>query len=88
MPLDSLRGGAPLDLLFLDAQGWEPDILRGSRERMRRSRPELVFEWWPRALAARGLDAHDQLDWIEADLGMSVSIAPGGAPCVARSDLR
>ena len=33
MPLDSVLDAAPVDLLFLDAQGWEPEI---SVERGRR----------------------------------------------------
>ena len=74
MPLDLVRGDCPLDLLFLDAQGWEPEILRGARATIARAKPLLVFEWWPRALAARGLDPYGELDWIERQLGARVFV--------------
>jgi len=77
MPLDIVRARAPLDLLFLDAQGWEPEILRGAQRTIRRWRPLLVFEWWPRALAARGLDPYAELDWVERELAVRLSVAPG-----------
>lgn len=75
MPLDIVRGEVSLDLLFLDAQGWEPDILRGAQRTIARARPLLVLEWWPRALAARGLDPYDELDWIEGQLGVRLFVA-------------
>jgi FkbM family methyltransferase len=86
MPLDLVRDVAPLDLLFLDAQGWEPEILRGARQTIARWQPLLMFEWWPRALAERGIDAHAELDWIERELGMRVSVVPG-ASVVSHRDL-
>lgn len=74
LPLDAVRAGARVDLLFLDAQGWEPEILWGARETIRRWRPLIMFEWWPQALAGRGIDAHDELDLIEREFGVRLTL--------------
>jgi FkbM family methyltransferase len=74
MPLDQVRDAAPLDLVFLDAQGFEPEILRGAGATIRRWRPLVAFEWWPRALAARGLDPHAVLGWVERELALELVV--------------
>jgi FkbM family methyltransferase len=74
--LDHVWGDAPLDLIFLDAQGWEPDVLRGAERLLTTRKPVIVFEWWPRALVARGLDLDGFLGWLERDLGMTLGVVP------------
>jgi len=74
--LDDVWGDGPLDLLLLDTQGWEPDVLRGAEQLLRRRKPTVVFEWWPRALAARGVDLEAFLFWLEHDLGLVLGVVP------------
>jgi FkbM family methyltransferase len=73
--LDEIWRGS-LDLLLLDTQWWEPDVLAGARRLILEQRPAIVFEWWPRALAARGVDCYDVLTWLERDLRLRVDIVP------------
>jgi hypothetical protein len=76
--LDDIWRGR-LDLLLLDTQGWEPDVLAGAERVIRAARPLLVFEWWPQALAARGIDSYEVLAWLERDLRLRVEIVPADA---------
>jgi FkbM family methyltransferase len=73
--LDDIWRGR-LDLLFLDTQGWEPDVLAGAERVIRDEKPLLVFEWWPQRLAARGIDSYEVLAWLERDLCLRVEIVP------------
>jgi FkbM family methyltransferase len=95
--LDDIWGDTPLDLILLDTQGWEPDVLRGAEHLLRSRRPLAVFEWWPRALTARGIDLEACLSWLERDLDLTIAIAPAEAsglsnpsiyPAVGESDIR
>jgi len=74
--LDDVWGDAPLDLILLDTQGWEPEVLRGAERVIRKRAPTLVFEWWPRALIARDLDPEAFLAWLEQDLGLHLGFVP------------
>ena len=76
--LDDIWRGR-LDLLFLDTQGWEPDVLAGAERVIRDENPLLVFEWWPQGLAARGIDSYEVLAWLERDLHLQVEIVPAHA---------
>jgi FkbM family methyltransferase len=74
--LDEIWDADRLDLILLDAQGWEPDVLQGADELLRTRRPLVVFEWWPRALRARGFDLEALLSWFEDDLHMKLGVVP------------
>jgi FkbM family methyltransferase len=76
--LDDIWRGR-LDLLLLDTQGWEPDVLAGAERVIRDEKPLLVFEWWPQALATRGIDSFEVLAWLERDLRLRVEIVPADA---------
>lgn len=67
---------ARLDLVLLDTQGWEPEALRGAERLLITQRPIAVFEWWPRALVARGADIAAFLSWLEHDLEMTLGVVP------------
>ncbi|HEU5211773.1 MAG TPA: FkbM family methyltransferase [Gaiellaceae bacterium] len=71
--LDDYWGERALDLLFLDTQGWEPDVLEGARRVIAHARPLVVFEWWPRALVARNVDPELFLGWVERELKLTLS---------------
>lgn len=43
-----------LDLVKIDCEGWEPFVLQGAREALRRFRPRLQVEFNPRHLAGVG----------------------------------
>jgi FkbM family methyltransferase len=76
--LDELWRGR-LDLLFLDTQGWEPEVLAGAERVIREQRPAVVFEWWAHGLKARGLEPNELLTWIERDLRLAVEVVPWAA---------
>jgi hypothetical protein len=73
--LDDVWRG-PLHLLFLDTQGWEPDVLAGATRVILEERPAIVLEWWPHALKARKIDPNDLLTWLERDLRLTIEIVP------------
>jgi FkbM family methyltransferase len=77
--LDDVWGDRPLDLLFLDTQGWEPEALQGAERLLLTRRPAVVFEWWPRALVARGVDTGAFVSWLKDDLNMSLEMLPAEA---------
>lgn len=70
--LDDLLPEAVFDLVKIDVQGFEPDVLVGMTEALRRS-PDVVIvsEFWPKALRERGLDPMDVLR-IFTSLGLSI----------------
>jgi FkbM family methyltransferase len=77
--LDDVWGDRPLDLVFLDAQGWEPEALKGAERLLLSRRPAVVLEWWPRALAARGVDMEAFVDWLKEDVHMRLEMLPAEA---------
>jgi FkbM family methyltransferase len=49
--LDSLLADLLLDrvgLIKIDVEGFEPQVVRGAQELIRRDRPAIVFEYWPK----------------------------------------
>jgi FkbM family methyltransferase len=58
LPADLAR----LDLVKIDAQGAEPQILRGARPVLKRYHPLIAFELWPRGWHTAGSDPIDVFD--------------------------
>jgi FkbM family methyltransferase len=53
--LDALCGEIPrVDFIKIDAQGAEGRILTGGRQLLQRDHPVVLFELWPRGMAAAG----------------------------------
>jgi FkbM family methyltransferase len=77
--LDEVWGDRPLDLIFLDTQGWEPEALRGAQRLLLTRRPTVVLEWWPRALIERGVDIGAFVRWLQDDVAMSLEMLPAVA---------
>lgn len=74
LPTDLSR----LDLIKIDAQGAEPQILRGARPVLKRYRPVIAFELWPAGWRASGHDpiaVFDSLKRIGYTPGLSVDQA-------------
>jgi FkbM family methyltransferase len=60
----ALAGGPPLDLLRMDAEGSEPQVLRGAEALLRRSPAlRIVTEWSPRMMAPRA-DLGALIGWL------------------------
>jgi FkbM family methyltransferase len=65
--LDSLLadyGGAPVQLVKLDVDGYECDILRGATSLLRHSRPVFVMELAPYVLSERGSSLEELLSFF------------------------
>lgn len=73
--LDDVWGDNAIDLALLDTQGWEPEVLHGAERALRERGPIAVFEWWPRALDAGGVDSDGFLDSLRGP-GNSLSVVP------------
>lgn len=54
------EGFSHVDLIKIDAEGMEPAVLRGARETIRRSKPDIIIEINPGGLARYG--------WAEEDI--------------------
>lgn len=57
---------ARLDLIKIDAQGAEPQILRGARAVIKRHHPLIVFELWPAGWRVGGHEPAEVLDSLKA----------------------
>lgn len=86
--LDDVWNDSQLDLLLLDTQGWEPEALYGAKRVVQECRPLVVFEWWPQALAARGIDTDAFLSWAEHDLELTMEALPPEAAGFSNPDIR
>ena len=65
--LDSIVSGQDIHLLKIDTQGHELAVLRGARRLLEQGRVRMVaLEFWPRGMAAGGLDAVEALDLLHA----------------------
>jgi hypothetical protein len=53
--------------------------LKGAERLLLSRRPAVVLEWWPRALAARGVDMEAFVDWLKEDVHMRLEMLPAEA---------
>lgn len=56
---DLLEPDARVDLVSVDAQGYDHRIVRGMRELIERCHPTLLLEFWPPGIMELGDDPHD-----------------------------
>ena len=69
--IDALFGkeaGRSLVLAHLDLEGREPDALRGANATLRRDRPVVTVETYPRSMRPRHLDVMAQLEALRYDV--------------------
>jgi FkbM family methyltransferase len=67
VPADVLFAGRSFDVVKIDVQGWEPEVIRGMRQIIRRSRDiVIVAEFWPAALRDRGVEPGTVLQMYRA----------------------
>jgi len=71
LPLDDIAmGWHQLDFMKIDAEGWEPWVLAGAKETLKRLRPVLLVEIDQRALGFQNFipaDVHSRLDALGYD---------------------
>lgn len=81
--LDSIRFDAPVKLLKMDIEGFEPLLVAGAQTFLREHRPIIVTEWFPRAIRnVAGTTSSHYFDQL-ADLGYEIFMLDGrvlGAP--------
>ncbi|MDN3565215.1 FkbM family methyltransferase [Paeniroseomonas aquatica] len=65
----ALADGPPLDLLRMDAEGSEPQVLRGARALLARSPGLRVVTEWSAPMMAVRSDLGALLDWLHGELG-------------------
>ena len=65
--------GKKIDLIILDAEGYEPHIIRGGMETIREQKPDIIFEINQRALVAAG-SSHEILCQTLVAQGYSIFI--------------
>lgn len=71
---DMWRGDDRVAFLKIDVEGYEPDVIAGAMETLRRDRPVLLVEINAPILAQRGYTARDIIDPLES-LGYTVKPA-------------
>jgi len=65
--LDSIVSGQDIHLLKIDTQGNELAVLRGAQRLFEEGRIKMVeLEFWPKGMAAGGVNAVDVLDYLNA----------------------
>jgi FkbM family methyltransferase len=65
-------GERPPTVLKIDVEGWEWDVLQGSRQVLDRARPTIWLEYWPDGIRANGHEPGDVLDLFD-EYGYAVS---------------
>lgn len=80
------RGLARVDFVKMDVEGFEPDVLDGATETLRKFRPIVAFEVNERCLEARGLDG-ERSRQILAEAGYEVFVAIDRPPAVVSGPL-
>lgn len=64
--IDTFMGLKRLDFIKIDAEGWEPEILRGGEQTIRRLRPAMLIEVNRPVLAKQGKTDRDIFDQLTA----------------------
>ncbi|MGI5840935.1 MAG: FkbM family methyltransferase [Patescibacteria group bacterium] len=54
-----------VDLIKADTQGYEPAVFGGGKKTLRRDRPTLFFEYWPKAYETAGFDKRKMMKLLE-----------------------
>lgn len=54
-----------VDFLKIDTQGWEPAVIDGAKEIIKKNKPTIFFEYSPKSYKAAKLDGDRMIYWIE-----------------------
>jgi len=63
---DILVNEQKIDLLKVDTQGWEPAVIEGGKEIIKRDTPNMFLEYWPSAYKEAKLDANRMMIFLES----------------------
>lgn len=77
MRLDSLEFDRPVKLLKMDIEGYEPLLVAGAADFLRRHRPVIITEWYPRAMSQVGGSSPAQYFERLTELGYDVRLMNG-----------
>ncbi len=58
-----------VSILKIDTQGWEPKVVSGAREVIKRDKPTIFMEFWPDGYKRSGLDYRKMIDFLEKVYG-------------------
>jgi FkbM family methyltransferase len=82
--LDTVLDGERIDVVLLDAQGWEHFVLRGMSETLKKWKPVILTEFTPSWIRDLGEDPEDVIAEYMA-FGYSVSILEHASPRALRA---
>lgn len=82
--MDTILRGQRVDVVLIDAQGWDFFVLQGMRGLIKKYRPKVLFEFTPDWMLSLGLDPLDVLKTCESwgynlaceDLGLAERVDP------------
>lgn len=62
---DILKNEQKISLIKIDTQGWEPEVIEGAKEIIKRDSPILFMEYWPNAYAEAKLDEGKMMRFLK-----------------------
>ncbi|OGL53993.1 hypothetical protein A3K55_02200 [Candidatus Shapirobacteria bacterium RBG_13_44_7] len=58
-----------IGLIKIDTQGWEPEVIKGAREIIRKYHPKIFLEYSPSMYTAAGMDYREMWQFLEEEYG-------------------
>jgi FkbM family methyltransferase len=62
--LDKYFGNEKIDLLKIDTQGWEPEVIEGAKELIRKNKPVMFLEYSPASYKIAKLNGRKMVDFL------------------------
>lgn len=67
--LDKLLGGQKIDVIKIDVQGWEPEVIAGTKTIIGRDRPTIIMEFCPIMMKEARTDSNQMWKFLEKIYG-------------------
>lgn len=62
--LDDFLKGKKIDLMKIDTQGWEPEVVVGSKELIKKNKPTIFLEYSPASYKTAKLDGKKMMNFL------------------------
>ena len=63
--LDEYLADIKVDLLKIDTQGWEPEVIEGAKEIIKKNKPVMFLEYSPASYKMAKLDGHKMMKFLK-----------------------